>query len=84
MALLAITPKGLAEALRTSKMTGAAVWCGSDAITQEEYETSKPTGLNRFIFELGNADEQTLLHAVQTIEEHHPNECVWVEARTEA
>ena len=84
MVYLAITPQGLAEALRQGSLTGAAVWCGSDAISLQDYERARPEQLSRFNYELRNADRNTMIGAIQTIEEHHPNERIWVEARAEA
>jgi len=77
MVFLAITPAGLADALRAAK-TDDAVWCGSDAITEAEYAALKQPNLSRFIYELGDRD--LIADAIGTIEEHHPGQSIWVEA----
>ena len=77
MVFLAITPVGLADALRAAKADDA-VWCGSDAITKADYSTLKHANLTRFTYEL--ADRHQIDQAVATIEEHHPGQIVWVEA----
>ncbi|WP_431262584.1 hypothetical protein ACQ859_20940 [Roseateles chitinivorans] len=77
MVFLAITPTGLADALRAAKADDA-VWCGSDAITEADYATLKQPNLSRFIYELG--DRLLVSDAIGTIEEHHPHQIIWVEA----
>jgi hypothetical protein len=44
MVFLAITPAGLANALRAAK-TDDAVWCGSDAITEADYTKAETAEL---------------------------------------
>lgn len=78
MLYLAITPAGLNEALR-SATTADTVWCGSDAISEAEYSALKHSNLSRFIYKLG--DRHRLNDAVSTIEEHHPGQIIWVEAK---
>ncbi|WKB56024.1 hypothetical protein [Eleftheria terrae] len=53
MVFLAITPAGLADALRAAKPHDF-VWCGSDAITEGEYAALKRQNLSRFIYELSD------------------------------
>ena len=77
MVFLAITPAGLADALRAAKGHDA-VWCGSDAIAEADYATLRHPNLSRFIYEL--ADGQLIGDAIDTIEEHHPGQTIWVEA----
>ena len=78
MVFLAITRHGLENALRRVIGDGASVWCGADAISQDEFAARKGTGLTRFEYELGARD--LLPDALATIAEHHPGEVVWVEA----
>lgn len=80
MVFLAITPKGLAEALRLAAVSGRQVWCGADAISEEAYTARKEKGLSRFIYPLGARDPLVLESAFDTIDQHHPDEVVWVEA----
>lgn len=77
MVFLAITPTGLANALRAAKVDDA-VWCGSDAITEAEYALLEAPNLSRFNYALG--DRYLLSDAIGTIEEHHWNQTIWVEA----
>ncbi|WP_235539254.1 hypothetical protein [Pelomonas sp. Root662] len=79
MVFLAITPAGLADVLRTAK-ADEAIWCGSDAITEANYEALDRPNFGRFIYELG--DRELIPDAIGTIEEHHPGQTVWVEAWT--
>jgi hypothetical protein len=84
MVYLAITQQGLADALSASELTGHTVWCGSDAMSEEEYQKRVPKNLSRFIYPLQNAEQNELGSALSTIAEHHPNETIWVESRAEA
>lgn len=78
MVYLAITPKGLAEARRAGR-PGVTVWCGADAISECDYAAipaaDRPT---RFIYDL--ADRFLLDDALGTIQEHHPDQTIWVES----
>lgn len=82
MVYLAITPGGLAEALRAAP-SASTVWCGADAISEEAYAAipagDQPT---RFIYDLG--DRFLLDDAVGTMREHHPGHSIWIEAAADA
>jgi len=78
MVFLAITPSGLADALRTAGPDDA-VWCGSDAISQEEYELLAVHNLSRFGHELG--DQALIDDAMDTVKDHHPGQTIWIEAK---
>lgn len=82
MVFLAVTPAGLEDALRESDRTGAAVWCGADAISEQAYAARRSKTLSRFTYDLGERDSQLLERALDTIEQHHSGEVVWVEAVT--
>jgi hypothetical protein len=84
MVYLAISQLGLAEALHAANLTGHAVWCGSDAVSDEEYQTRKLKNFSRFNFPLQTAEPGAIEGALATIAEHHPNETIWVESRAEA
>ena len=80
MVFLAISPGGLKEALRETASSGTAVWCGADAISEAAFAAIKGSSLTRFAYELGARDALVLEDALDTIEQHHPGEVVWVEA----
>lgn len=80
MVFLAITPKGLAEALDLAKANSSPVWCGSDAIGEAEYSNRKGAKLSRFIYPLSGQPEYIIEGALETIAEHHPEETIWVES----
>lgn len=84
MVFLAITPNGLTEALRLAADSGRTVWCGADTISEEAYTARKEKGLSRFIYPLGARDKLVLERALDTIDQHHPGEVVWVEAPASA
>lgn len=77
MVFLAITSNGLAEALRQAADTHA-VWCGSDAISEEDWASLGAPDLTRFVYPLG--DRTLLVDAITTIKEHHPGQVIWIEA----
>jgi len=78
MVFLAITPTGLAQALRAATESDA-IWCGSDAISEADYAARQGPNLSRFAYSL--EDRVLIDDAVSTIEEHHPGQTVWVEAK---
>ena len=79
MIFLAITSIGLADAMRTAK-PGDDVWCGSDAISEDDYAALPSPKPSRFIYSLIGPDSaETIEGAIATIEEHHPGHTVWVE-----
>jgi hypothetical protein len=75
MVLLAITPAGLAVALRAAAADDA-VCCGSDAITEAGSQTHRDARLSRFNDELGDG---VLDSALESIKERHPGQTIWVE-----
>ncbi|SDZ15205.1 hypothetical protein SAMN05421547_11355 [Delftia lacustris] len=77
MIFLAITPTGLAQALRAATENDA-IWSGSDAISEADYAARQWPNLSRFAYSL--EDRVLIDDAVSTIEEHHPEQTVWVEA----
>lgn len=79
MVLLALTTIGLEDALRLASEKGASVWCGSDAISEAQYQERSISGLSRFAYPLQGESSDVLRGALETIEEHHPGETVWVE-----
>lgn len=79
MVFLAITPKGLAEAIKLAKASSSPVWCGSDAIDEAEYSNRTGVNLSRFIYPLSAQPQSAIEGAIETISEHHPEESIWVE-----
>jgi hypothetical protein len=79
MVFLAITPAGLRQALEVAATNSASVWCGSDAITEAEYKALSAPDLSRFTYSLLDASANDLARAIDTIQEHHPDQTVWVE-----
>lgn len=79
MVYLAITSEGLQHALRAVEKCAAPIWCGSDAISELDFEKLECTSLTRFSYPLGGEGQEVLAGAVETIQEHHPGESVWIE-----
>lgn len=73
MIFLAITPTGLAQALRAATESDA-IWCGSDAISEADYAARQWSKLSRFAYSL--EDRVLIDDAVSTIEEHHPGHTI--------
>lgn len=81
MVFLAISKEGLAEALRLTGSGGGAVWCGSNAISEEEDLARADGNLSRFVYPIDGSDADAVADALRTIKEHHPSERIWVEKR---
>lgn len=80
MVFLAITSAGLAEAIALSNESPFPIWCGSDAIGEEEYQKLSGVDLSRFIYPLSGEPNEVIVGALETIAEHHPGENIWVES----
>jgi len=84
MIFLAITSVGLAEALVLAGNTHP-VWCSASAITESEFASRRLPNLTRFAYTLaGGSTSSRIADALATMEEHHPNERIWVETPTAA
>jgi hypothetical protein len=79
MIFLAITPIGLMNALQVTDPSISAIWCGSDAISEIEYGNLNGRDVSRFNYALGGAMQNVLVGVLETIEDHHPNEMIWIE-----
>jgi hypothetical protein len=80
MVFLALSPKGLADALDRATKTGEAVWCGAEAVSEEEFRCAGLKSVSRFAYGLAAENSESLADAVATIAEHHPGQSIWVEA----
>ena len=83
MVLLALKGDAALEAIELSKQLGCAVWIGSDAVTEAEYQQYGLQGLkiSRFVYPLSDATAEVIDEALETIALHHPRETVWVQYR---
>lgn len=79
MVYLALTPAGLVEALRVRGDKAHAVWCSADAISEADYADLAEVDVSRFEYALQGESADVLAGAIETIQEHHPGETVWVE-----
>ena len=76
---LAISPTGLQEAIGLAASSGSAIWCGSDAISESDFDSLQGESITRFIYPLQGESAEVIHGAISTIEEHHPGATVWVE-----
>ncbi|OYD52398.1 hypothetical protein CGK74_18140 [Thauera propionica] len=82
---LAISPQGLKEAVQLASPTGSPIWCGSDAVSESEFQSLAGQSVTRFIYPLKDEPADVIDDALATIEEHHPGATIWVEShRTKA
>ncbi len=77
MIYLALTAGGLQQAIRSARAEDA-IWCGSDAISEDAYAALEGVNLSRFDDAL--RDRSLVNEALLTIEEHHPGQVIWVES----
>ena len=79
MIFLAITPKGLSDAL-ASAHEGDHVWCGREAVPPDQSGEMLKRNVTIFSYAFtGLNAHDDLQGAVLTMEEHHPGQSVWVE-----
>jgi hypothetical protein len=81
MVYLVLEPRAASETIRLANETGCSVWVGSDSITPEEHNCLVRAGakVTRFSYPLANVTGEIVAGALETIEEHHPGEIVWVQ-----
>ena len=79
MIFLALTKEGLKNALELAEKNNDSVWCTSDAVTEREFNKMKQPNLTRFNYSFSAVDQDAINDAIETIQEHHPGESVWVE-----
>ena len=79
MVFLAITPSGLHQAISLSKVSPCVIWCGADAVSENDYEELRGLNISRFAYSLAGESLEVIEGALETIAEHHPNVTIWVE-----
>ena len=79
MVFLAITSNGLESAIQLAARTGDSVWCGADAIPETDDSQQSRRGVSRFNYSLQGEDQALIQDALETIQEHHPGEVIWIE-----
>jgi hypothetical protein len=80
MVFLALTPGGLSEALL---LAGGIhpVWCCPSAISEDAFKAKHLPNLTRFAYSIAApaGAPSPLAQALDTIDQHHPGERVWLE-----
>ena len=86
MVFLVVEPHAAAEALAAAKKLGCAIWLGSDALTEEEFDRWGAEGVDitRFVYPLGGAEHSVLENAVFRVAQHHPSDVIWVQRASTA
>jgi hypothetical protein len=81
MVLFALRREAALEALEIAQQLGCAVWIGSDAITDSEFERYGSDGVkvSRFVYPLSAAAAEVVEVALDTIALHHPGETIWIQ-----
>jgi hypothetical protein len=81
MVFLALDSKAALEAIALARLSGAAVWVGSDAMSHDEHYRIASEGVNltRFEYSLSGVDTATVEDALATVREHNPGETVWLQ-----
>jgi len=79
MIFLAITPKGLADALASAREDDH-IWCGRDAVCDEQRDEIFRMKVTIFSYAFtGQNAYEDIQRSVSTMEHHHPEHTVWVE-----
>jgi len=65
--------------MRSRSDKSTPIWCGSDAISEADYESLRGENVTRFIHALSGVGSDLLADAIDTIEQHHPDQTIWVE-----
>ena len=83
MVLFAIERQAALEALELAQKVGIEIWLGADAIGDDECKTFREAGIkiSRFSYSLADATSEEIASCLETIEEHHPGESIWIQHR---
>jgi hypothetical protein len=81
MVHFALEPAAAREAIALARKCGSSVWVGSDTLTPDEFQALVAEGVKvtRFSHPLSGASSETVDRAISIIEEHHPDEVVWIQ-----
>jgi hypothetical protein len=81
MVYLALDVNGGREAVQAARASDASVWAGADVFTPHEQGELRASGLSLTVFShsLRRATPEVLASALSTIEEHHPDETIWIQ-----
>ncbi|MFZ6679443.1 hypothetical protein [Undibacterium sp. Tian12W] len=79
MVFLAFTRQGLDELIALNKASVLSVWCGSNVLTEAEYDDMSGKNISRFVYPLASPADADFSCALETIADHHPGEKIWVE-----
>jgi len=81
MVFLALKPAAAREAIDLARKFQCSVWVASNALNPEEFQHLVRDGIKvtRFADSLNHASSEALAYAVATVEEHHPNETIWIQ-----
>lgn len=84
MVFLAFGHEQSIEILNLAKTAGCAVWLWADSVTDSEYEKfgSEGVKVSRFIYPFSEATAERVSQCLDTIEQHHPGESIWVQHRS--
>jgi len=83
MVLFALRRGAVLEELEIARQLGCAVWVGSDALTDSEFQRYGSDGVevSRFAYALSEVTAQVVDDALETVALHHPGETIWVQHR---
>ncbi|CAN7299523.1 hypothetical protein LJR168_001540 [Pseudoxanthomonas sp. LjRoot168] len=81
MVFLALTPDGLQDAIAMALPGRDSIWCSASAISSAAFQAHQGIELTRFAETMVFTNEDDIVHAVDVIGEHHPDQRVWIEAR---
>ena len=78
MVYLILEARALNEVI---KLPGVAIWAGSNVLTELNHKELVAEGINvtRFNHPISGVNRSELEEALETIEEHHPAESIWVQ-----
>jgi hypothetical protein len=81
MVFLLLDGAALQETLKLALQSGGDVWLGTDSLTDSDFKQLCASGhkITRFSYSLSGASAEVLNDALATIEEHHPNQTIWVQ-----
>lgn len=84
MPFLVLTRPGWNDLLENAESLSDAVWASPGVLTPREINDFRRQGVSLTIFTrpISHDDEESIIQAMDEIENHHPGQSIWVEFPT--
>jgi hypothetical protein len=85
MVIFILTKDGFNNAGRFVEENEHPIWVSHGVLSQAEIDDLRTSEVNltEFTYRISLNDQKAINEAINTISEHHPGECIWVEYQSQ-